>query len=116
MIRGKVLASGEAVIALKVRGLNGLIGQIEMMVDTGFNDAPTLPPEVIEKLQLPFRHEANYTLADGVKSAARIFGGDIEWGGIWRELLVVEIEGGALLGMAMMGGCNLSIDVVDGEV
>jgi clan AA aspartic protease len=84
------------------------------MVDTGFNDQMTLPPWVIEKLALDFRHEANYTLADGVKSATRVYEGEIEWQGVWQPVLIVEIESDPLLGMVMMRDCRLTIDVVEG--
>jgi len=114
MIQGKVLASGEATVQVKVRGLSGEAAQVEAMVDTGFNDEMTLPPWAIEKLGLKFVSASNYTLADGAQSAARVFEGEIEWHGTWRELYIVEIESDPLLGMGVMEGCNLSIDVVDG--
>ncbi len=114
MVNGKVLASGEPVVVVKVRGPNGQVAQVETMVDTGFNDELTLPPWVVEKLALEFRHEANYTLADGVTAATRVFEGEIEWHGGWQAVLVVEIESEPLLGMVMMRNCRLSVDVVDG--
>jgi clan AA aspartic protease len=114
MIRGTVLPSGEAVVAVKIRGPNGQVAQIETLVDTGFNDQMTLPPWVVEMLALAFRHEASYTFADGVKSATRVFEGEIEWHGTWNSVPIVEIESDPLLGMVMMQGCRLNIDVVDG--
>ena len=85
MIQGMVLASGEATVRVTIRGIAGRAAQVEAMVDTGFNDEMTLPPRAIEKLGLKFVSASNYTLADGVKSAARVFEGEIEWHGAWQQ-------------------------------
>ena len=114
MISGKVLASGEAIVKLKVRGPKGSVAQVETTVDTGFNDQLTLPAWVVEKLGLEFRHEAHFTLADGVTSASRIFEADIDWHGAWRAVLVVEIESDPLMGMVLLRDCRLMIEVIDG--
>ena len=113
MITGKVLGSGEAVITVVVRRPGGQMARIQAMVDTGFNDELTLPAWVIQKLGLVFDHESSYTLADGMKSVTRIFGGEVEWHGAWREIQVAEIESDPLVGMVMLRGSHLGIDVVE---
>ena len=113
MIQGKVLASGEATVKLKMRGPAGQ-ANVEAMIDTGFNDEMTLPAWAIQNLGLQFVHASEYTLADGIKSAARVFEGQIEWHGQWREIYIVEIEGDPLLGMGGLKGCHLGMDVVSG--
>ena len=114
MIAGRVLVSGEAVVTVVVRGPGGRTARVEAMVDTGFNEQLTLPPWVVERLGLTFEEEAYYTLADGARSGTRVFRGEIEWHGTWREIMIVEIESDALLGMGAMCGCNLNIDVMHG--
>jgi clan AA aspartic protease len=84
------------------------------VVDTGFNDWLTLPPWVIERLQLQMRQGSIYLLADGTESRARTFVAEVEWLGQWREIFVVEIESNPLLGMMMMEGHYLGIQVVAG--
>jgi len=84
------------------------------MVDTGFNGQLALPAWVIERLGLRFQDETHYILADGESSTARIFQGEIDWNGAWREILIVQVEGDSLLGMELMRNCNLSMDVQDG--
>ena len=86
------------------------------MVDTGFNENLTLPPWAIERLGLRFEDETSYVLGDGVRSTARVFTGEINWIGEWREITIVELEHDALLGTGIMMGCNLSIDLIDGGI
>lgn len=113
MLQGKVLASGEATIKLTVGGPAGQ-ANVETMIDTGFNDEMTLPAWAIRNLGLQFAHASEYILADGIKSAARVFEGQIEWHGQCREIYIVEIEGDPLLGMGGLQGCHLGMDVVSG--
>ena len=83
MIVGNVLATGEVVIQLLVRGTNGEVARVHTLVDTGFNDFLALPPWLIEKLALPPGDISQFLLADGEKRRTQ-----------------------------MMQGCHLGIDVV----
>jgi clan AA aspartic protease len=91
-----------------------LIADFQAVVDTGFNDWLALPPGAIEKLALPFREEGRYTLADGSETASRLFAAEVEWLGRLRRILVAEMDGGPLLGMALLRGSYLGIEVIDG--
>jgi len=114
MIVGRVLATGEAVIDITVRGPSGQKAREDAMVDTGFSDHLTLPGWVIEKLGLPLKGEESYVLGDGVRQGTRIYRGEIEWEGGWREVMIVELEHDALFGAGAMMGCNLNIDLIEG--
>jgi clan AA aspartic protease len=113
MIEGRVLASGEVVVTIAVRGPNSQ-ARVEAVVDTGFNEQLTLPPWVVEKLGLQFQTQAYYRLADGSKSAARVFSGQLEWHGAWRDVAVVEIEQDALLGTGTIMGSSLLVEMIAG--
>jgi len=114
MILGSVHSNGDALIPLRVRGPQGLIAEFETVVDTGFNHWITLPRTDIEALELPFREEGRYTLADGSETVSRLFTAEVEWFGRWRRVLIVEMDGGPLLGMAMLRGFYLGVEVIDG--
>ncbi len=114
MMTGEVEASGDAVIAVNVRGPGGTTIEARAVIDTGFNDYLTLPLTTIEYLQLIAMEEVRYSLADGSETLTRVFAGEIEWFGEWRPILVVAMEATPLLGMAALRGSSLRIDVVDG--
>lgn len=114
MIVGTVHPNGDAVATIRLRGATGKVVDIEAIIDTGFNDALTLPPELIDDLELAFREEGDYILADGTESTSRMFAAEIDWFGRWRKILIIEIEGDSLLGMAILRGSFLGIEVIDG--
>jgi clan AA aspartic protease len=114
MIVGTVEGSGDAVVSLRIRSPRSEPVAFKVVVDTGFNDWLTLPLSAIQSLALLFREEGRFTLADGSETVSRIYAAEVEWLGAWRRVLVVEMDGGPLLGMAMLRGHRLSIDVRDG--
>lgn len=105
--------SGEAIVPVRVRGTHGVPEPIQAILDTGFNDWITLSPSQVAMLALTFREEGHYVLADGSETVSRLFEAEIEWLGNWRRILVVEMDGGPLLGMAMLAGCRLDLEVVE---
>jgi clan AA aspartic protease len=111
---GLVDCAGNAIVTVQVRGPHGATADILAIVDTGFNDWLTLSRLQIEAIGLPFREEVRYTLADGSERVSALFASEVEWLGRWRRILIAAMEGGPLLGMAMLRGCFLSIAVVDG--
>ena len=114
MIVGTVTAEGDATIYLSLRGPGGSSIDIECVVDTGFNDWLSLTPSVIRTLGLVLRESVRFVLADGSEGVARVFAGEVHWLGQWRRVFVLETDGEPLVGMALMRGCRLLIDVIDG--
>ena len=114
MILGSVNPSGEAIVPLQVRGPRGAKAEFQAVVDTGYNDWLAIPRTAIEALGLPFREEGRYVLADGVEVHTLIFAAEAQWFGRWRPILVGEMEGGPLLGMALLRGYFLGVEVIDG--
>jgi clan AA aspartic protease len=111
---GTVFPSGEAMVLLRVRGPHDTIAEAQAVVDTGFNDFLTMSRSTISELGLHLRAEGRYALADGSEVMSRLFIAEVEWFGRWRRILVVEMEGGPLLGMAMLRGFYLGVEVIDG--
>jgi clan AA aspartic protease len=114
MIVGSVGPGGDAVVRVRVRGPRSTTVESQTVVDTGFNDWLTLSQADIEALALLFREEGRYTLADGSGTVSRLFAAEVEWFGRWRRILVVEMDGGPLLGMGMLRGFFLGVEVIDG--
>ena len=114
MITGTVNASNEAIVQLRIRGAVPDPLSIHALIDTGFTDWLTLSPAQIVALGLAFREEGAYVLADGSMARARLFSGEVEWLTGWRRILVLEMDGGPLIGMALLRGSYLGAEIIDG--
>lgn len=64
MISG-VVKSDEGRIRLKIKGMRGREHEIEAVIDTGYTEWLTLPPDLIAALGLRWRSLDRGTLADG---------------------------------------------------
>lgn len=85
MITG-VVRSRAARIELTIRGPGGHEEEIEAVVDTGFNGSLTLPSSLVKLLGLP-------------------------WQNVVRGTLAVESESDALVGMELLDGFELKVQV-----
>ena len=113
MIHGQVSAAREAIIPLQVRGLTCDLN-MSVAIDTGFSGYLTLSPDRIDAVGMSFLGTAEYELANGREVTFRVYGGSVEWNGQWRDVHVLESDGGDLLGTRMLYGYLLTIDMRDG--
>jgi len=111
MIQGTVNDEHEAVIRLVVIGPKGQRRRIEAVVDTGFNGHLSLPASLIKKLGLPWRRRAIAELADGSQTIVDIYRGVVVWNGRRRRIPIDEAETAPLVGMALLAGSELKIQV-----
>jgi len=114
MITGVVTADREAVIGLAVHGPTGQEQQIEAVVDTGFDGWFSLPPALIALLGLPWRRRGRALLADGSESVFDIYEGTVVWEGRPRRIAVDEADTAPLVGMALLDGHELKVQVLNG--
>jgi clan AA aspartic protease len=115
MIQGHVDAFGrEVVLPLELRGLNGQTVQVDAIIDTGFDGFVTVSPDYTQRLQLPLLEVRPYELGDGQTVDFDIHLVTVMWDGQEREVAAVVTEGGVLVGMALLYGYHLCIDVVEG--
>jgi clan AA aspartic protease len=113
MIRGVVRAQ-EARIKLKVRGQRGRGRTIDAVIDTGFTASLTLPRALIHALGLHWHSFERGTLADGSDCMFDLYVATVVWDGIARRILVAESEADPLVGMALLEGFELTVQVRDG--
>jgi clan AA aspartic protease len=111
MITGLVTAEREAIIRLLVRGPLGLPQRIEAVVDTGFDGWLSLPPSLIALLGLPWRRRGRAFLADGSESLFDIYEGTVVWNRRRRRIPVDEADTSPLVGMALLNGYELNVQV-----
>jgi clan AA aspartic protease len=117
VISGHVTSTPEAVVPLRVRGPAGDEADIEAVIDTGFTDYLTLHPVQIAQLGLLKMDALECEMADGRVVAMESFLTVVLWDGTPRDVLVLAAVGQPLLGMSLLYGSRISIDVVSaGEV
>src|SRR4051794_16846775 len=113
MIIGFVTPDFEAAVHLQVQGPAGS-EEIEIAVDTGFNGSLMLPLAMITELGCPEVGSSQTTLADGHRVEMRVFEVTVVWHGEARLVEALGTEGGALVGMSLLQGHKLEIEVTDG--
>jgi clan AA aspartic protease len=116
MIRGVVNARREAVIPLRVKGPGGIETSVDAVVDSGYTGSLTLSAATVAALGLVRQSGGSATLADGSSRPFDIYAAEVEWDGVWRAILVSAVGAESLLGMRLLVGHTLRIDVVPGGV
>jgi clan AA aspartic protease len=114
MIRGQVNSRKEAIIPVHVRDPGGRMVDLAATVDTCFSGYLTLPPAVIATLQLPYDRVEIYTLGDNSDVTFDLYRATVDWDGRDQNVFVVSTESDPLVGMSLLYGYHLFVDVVDG--
>jgi clan AA aspartic protease len=110
MITGLVKAD-EGRIRLRVRGTQGRAREVEAVVDTGYTASLTLPPTLIAALGLRWQSLDRGTLADGSECLFDVYEGKVIWDGKVRRVLVDEADTDPLVGMGLLRGYELKMQV-----
>jgi len=110
MIAG-VVQSDEARIRLAVIGPQGQEREIEAISDTGYTASLTLPPALIHALGLPWQSINQGILADGSECTFDVYVGRVNWDGKERRILVDEADTDPLVGMALLSGHELKMQI-----
>jgi clan AA aspartic protease len=112
MIYGRLI-DGKATVPVMFR----LPGQpdfsINFVIDTGFNDYLTLPPQAISAMNLPLYSSTPARLADGSETLLSIHLATIVWDNLEKVVPIVASGYKPLLGTALMEGYHLEIDFED---
>ena len=114
VMRGVVTAGLEARIALSITGPRGDAVTTDAIVDTGFTEHLTLPPDLIRALGLAAVARDRGTLADGRTADVEVYECVVLWDGRERRTSVLCLDSSPLLGMSLLLGQHLSVDVLDG--
>lgn len=114
MIIGQVSAFREAVISLKVVDPASRGREFDAVVDTGFNGFLTLPASSIRDLGLVWRGRGRAMLADGTDCLFDRYDATVFWDSRPRRIVVDEAESDPLVGMSLLDGHELTIQVTEG--
>ena len=106
-----------ATFVFQAFGANGVPATIEAVIDTGFSGEIALPQRLFDQLGLKSRGSKEIFVADGRSSNVVYSILEIEWQGEYRRVEVISTETFPLIGMALLRGSRLCMDVEDaGEV
>jgi len=114
MITGVVTDRREAVIRLRVRGPAGQDQEIEAIIDTGFDGWLSLPSSIVAQLGLVWHRRGRALLADGSESVFDIYEATVDWDGQARRVPVDQAETVPLVGMSLLEGHELVVEVRSG--
>jgi clan AA aspartic protease len=113
MISGSVNVNLEAIIPVVVVA-GSEHHRIDAVIDTGFSGFLTLPPSVMTPLSLTWLGREEGILADGGIELFDVYSAAVVWDGQTRFVEVQAADAQPLVGMALMQGHSLRIDVVTG--
>lgn len=113
MIKGIVTEDREAVIPLRIVG-RGATEELRFILDTGFTGGLTLPADIVRRLNPLSAGTRRAILADGNSVALEAFLVTVVWSGQNREVLALQSDGGPLVGLSLLDGSRLIMDVVFG--
>ena len=65
-------------------------------------------------MQLPFRETRSYELGNGETVEFQVHAITVFWDGEPKEVSALVTDGGVLVGMSLMTGYTLFVDVIDG--
>jgi clan AA aspartic protease len=108
------ISQRRAYVNLTLRGLNGPEGEVEFVLDTGFTGSLTLPPAACAALALSYIRPQPANLADGTRVILRVYEAILAWDGAERAVEVLGLEGAPLLGMTLLNGCDVHLQVAEG--
>ena len=113
MIVGFVNSLREAIIALEVHGSKDQI-EVDAILDSGFDGYVSLSRAMISNLGLKFRRRGRAVLADGGEIVFDVYEATVIWDGKPMRLEVDEADTDPLVGMALLDGYKMTIEVVPG--
>ena len=109
-----VVRGREAFVSLSIEDSAGVAQPYLSVLDTGFTGYLVLPPAMIRQLGLTNRGRRRITLADGSTQMQNAYTASVRWHGEYHAVRVFEMGDKPLIGMRLLTGSRVTMDVVDG--
>ena len=113
MIAGIVNADFEAIISLSVCDSEEKIYTQDAIIDTGFNGWLSLPPDLIDLLNLKWKRRGRAILGDGSECVFNVYEAVVVWDGDYLTIPIDEADSEPLVGMSLMEGYQLTVQVIE---
>ena len=114
MIFGTTNSDLEAMVSIDVQDSTGDFHAFQCVVDTGYDGFVALPADAIQRLGLVSRGHRRTILVNGAAVFMPVYLGAVTWHGQPMEVSVLQTEQEFLVGMALIEGSTLAIQVWDG--
>jgi clan AA aspartic protease len=114
MIAGNVNADFEPIILISVCDSNGTIYRQEAIIDTGFNGWLSLSQNLIKQLGLRWKRRGRAILGEGSQCVFDVYEAVVIWDGVHLTIPIDEADSEPLIGMSLMEGYQLMVQVFEG--
>ena len=114
MIAGIVNADFEPIVPLSICGSDDKVCTQDAIVDTGFNGWLSLPPDLIAQLNLKWKRRGRAILGDGTECVFNVYEAVLVWDGNFLTIPIDEADSEPLVGMSLMEGYQLMMQVFEG--
>ena len=114
MLTGRVNGDLQAWLTVEIVPPSGQPHPIEVALDTGFNGQIALPAITIQRLELSEESSRLAITATGDRVRLTTYYSTMMWYGEPRIIEVVEADSEPLLGMELLLGNRVTLDVVEG--
>lgn len=114
MIEGRVTNDLEAHIELSLELPGGDVAIIDAVIDTGYDGKLILPREFLESWALPIIGTRKVMMADGSLDEWPRYDAIVLWHNTQRHVDILASEGEILVGMELLQGSRLTIEITDG--
>lgn len=116
MMQGFVNQNCEAMIQIAVGHASKRKQMVNAVIDTGFTGFLSLPQSIITSLELPWHFRDLGTLGDGSEVIFEMYKATVIWDGREQIVDVAASEADPLIGMSLLYGFKIQIEVVENGI